>query len=308
VKNIFAVNSASNTLSMFSISEKDPTDLQLVGTPVSLPGEFPNTVAASASHRLVCVGMTGATAGVSCASFSHQGVGAMDGLRPFDLVQTTPPMGPANTVSQTLFSADGKMLLAMVKGNPAANKTDFVAAYSVDEVRAGISQVSSQVATSSPEGTAVLFGTVTIPGTSNLFATDASFGAAVLSVDSAGTTTLVGKGVIEGQMATCWAMISPATSTGFTTDVLRPIITEMSLTDASVIATHDLTSTGNPGFLDMAASGNFLYALSPGNGTAAPAIAVLDISGGPGTAKLTQFFDLSTTGVTSTLQGAAVLA
>jgi hypothetical protein len=232
----------------------------------------------------------------------------MDGLRPFDLGQTTPPMGPTNTVSQTLFSADGKLLLAMVKGDPAANKTDFVAAFPVDKAQHGYSQVSSQGATSSPEGTAVLFGTVTIPGTSNLFATDASFGAAVLSVDSAGTTTLVGKGEIEGQMATCWAIISPVTSTGFTTDVLRPIITEMSLTDASLVASHDLTSTGSAGFLDMAAGGSFVYALSPGNETAAPSIAVLDVSGGPGTAKLAQFFDVSGMGVTSTLQGAAVLA
>lgn len=306
-KYVFAVNSGSNTLSMFSISDQDPTELQLVGEPVSLPGEFPNTVAASASSRLACVGMTGAKAGVSCASFSHRGLGVMDALRPFDLGQTTPPAGAANTVSQTLFSEDEGFLFAIVKSNPMTNRSGFVASFPVEKTPWQHAQVATEGVTSTPEGTAVLFGTVTIPGTSNLFATDASFGAAVLSVDGAGTTALIGKGEIPDQMATCWAIVSPKTSTGFTTDVLRPVITEMSLTDASVVASYDLSATGNPGFLDMAAAGNFVYALSPGDENGGAAVAVLDVSGGPGTAKLVQFFDLGGLGVTSSMQGLAVV-
>ncbi|AEO67322.1 uncharacterized protein THITE_2129246 [Thermothielavioides terrestris NRRL 8126] len=60
---LFAINAGSNTLSMLSISPSDPTDLRLVGKPVPIPGDFPNTVAASSKHNLACVGATGVRAG-----------------------------------------------------------------------------------------------------------------------------------------------------------------------------------------------------------------------------------------------------
>src|SRR5689334_17539099 len=109
---------------MLSISPSDPTKLTPVGQPVSIPGEFANTVAASPKHNIVCAGTSGALAGVACGRFSDRGgLGPMDGLRPFDLGQTTPPVGPTNTLSQVFFSADESMLFATVKGDPAANKT-----------------------------------------------------------------------------------------------------------------------------------------------------------------------------------------
>ncbi|CAG7560661.1 unnamed protein product [Fusarium equiseti] len=289
---VFAVNAGSNTLSMLTVSRDDPTKLTMVGEPVKVPGEFPNTVAASAKSNIVCVGMTGAKAGVSCSSFSAKGLSAMDDLRPFDLNQTTPPAGPTNTVSQVLFSDDDSMLFAMVKGDPAVNNTGFMASFNVEQAGQGMA-VSMQEARSSPEGTAVLFGSQVIPGTSKVFATDASFGAAILEVD--GQTceaTTVATGEVEGQMATCWAAISEMTKTAFVTDVGRNRVVEMSLEDASVISELDLTCNGDPGLIDLAAAGNFLYALSPGNGTTSAAVTVLDVSGGSGSAKMVQHFEL----------------
>jgi hypothetical protein len=160
---------------------------------------------------------------------------------------------------------------------------------------------------SSPAGTAVLFGSAVIPDTSNIFATDASFGAAVLSASGDGTATVVGKGVIDGQKATCWAAISPVTNTAFVSDVAVPRIIEMSLTDASIINTVDLSASGDPGFIDMVAAGNFLYALSPGDGTTQAAVTVLDVSGGTGTANMVQRFELGGLGVGTRAQGMAVL-
>ncbi|KAH7226307.1 hypothetical protein IWW34DRAFT_601156 [Fusarium oxysporum f. sp. albedinis] len=291
--NIFAVNAGSNTLSMLRVSRSDPTKLQMVGKPVQVPGEFPNTVAASAKNGVVCVGSTGAKAGVSCSSFSRQGLGAMDELRTIDLGQTTPPAGPTNTLSQVLFSDDESMLFTMVKGDPAVNKTGFISVANV-EMNNGVAAVSKQDARSSPEGTAVLFGSQVIPGTSKVFATDASFGAAILDVDpNSCEATTAAKGAVQGQKATCWVAISPATKSAFVTDVGRNRVVEMSLEDASVVSELDLTCNGDPGLIDLAASGNFLYALSPGNGTTQAAVTVLDVSGGSGSAKMVQHFELA---------------
>ncbi|KAI0124086.1 hypothetical protein BJ170DRAFT_638125 [Xylariales sp. AK1849] len=296
--NLFAVNAGSNTVTMFAIDAKDPTKLTMVGQPAAIPGDFPTTVAASKSNQQVCVGCTGAQAGVSCASFSAQGIGAMDSLRAFDLGQTTPPVGPTNTVSQVFFSDDGSMLLSTVKGDPAVNKTGFLAAF---PVTAG--SVGQQGVQTSPDGTAVLFGSTTIPGSSDLFVTDASFGGAVLGVDGTGAATLKGKGVVDGQMATCWSVISPATNTAFVTDVGTNRLVEMSMTDASVMGQIDLSANGDPGLIDLKAAGNFIYALSPGNGTTQAAMTVVNAV----SKKQVQHIQLDVAGVSKNAQGVAIL-
>ncbi|KAH8640751.1 hypothetical protein IG631_03692 [Alternaria alternata] len=293
IQNLFAVNAGSNTLTMMTISSRDATSLSCVGKPLAIPGEFPNTVAASAKNKLACVGTTGAKAGISCASFSRQGLGQMDELRSFDLGQSTPPVGPLNTVSQTFFSSDESALFTTVKGDPTVNNTGFLSTYSV-QASNGAATLSKKDVRSSPNGTAVLFGSATLSNDpSTLFVTDASFGATVLSIDSKGQATVKGKQAIDGQAATCWATISDATNSAFVTDVGVNRVVEMSLDDASIIKQLDLSANGDPGLIDLRAAGNFVYALSPGNGTTAAAITVLDVSGGQGSMKQVQHFDLS---------------
>ncbi|KAH7070058.1 hypothetical protein FB567DRAFT_539749 [Paraphoma chrysanthemicola] len=306
--NIFAVNAGSNTLTMMSISAADPTRLTMLGQPVAIPGEFPNTVAASMKNKLVCVGTTGAVAGISCASFSaKKGLGKMDALRAFDIGQTTPPVGPTNTVSQTFFSNDESMLFTTVKGDPAVNNTGFLSTFSVQQTRNGASKLSMQDVRSSPQGTAVLFGSATIPDTPDaLFVTDASFGAAVLSLNQNGEATAAKAQAIDGQAATCWATISDATKSAFVTDVGANRVVEMSIEDASIISQLDLSENGDPGLIDLKSGGNFIYALSPGNGTTDAAVTVLDVSGGQGSMKMAQHFELG--GIAGkTAQGMAVL-
>jgi hypothetical protein len=280
----------------------------MIGQPVALPGDFPNTVAASAKNRLVCVGTTGTTNGVSCSSFSEKGLGAMDGLRSFDLNQTNPPVAPMNTVSQLFFSEDESRLFATVKGDPTVSKPGF---FSVFPVEGGSWHSTSKLSTneirSSPEGTLVLFGSQDIPGTSNVFVTDASFGGAVVAVDpTTNVASTVAKQEVVGQGATCWVTISSATDTAFVTDVAVNRIVEMSLTDASIVSMLDLSSNGDPGLIDLKAAGNFIYALSPGNGTTTAAVTVVDVSGGPGSARQVQHFDLSEMGVDKNAQGMAL--
>ncbi|TGJ81826.1 hypothetical protein E0Z10_g6949 [Xylaria hypoxylon] len=280
--NLFAVNPGSNTVSMFAISRQDPTKLTLVGKPVAVPAEFPVTVAASEQNKLVCVGSSGAVAGVSCSKFSAQGIEEMDDLRVFDIGQTTPPVGPKGTVSHVFFSEDESTVFTTVKGDPAKNKTGFLAAFPVgpSDCDSGAS-VSQDGMRSTPAGTVVLFGSSTIPGSDNLFVTDASFGGAVLTngerSDEAASKafSVKAKSAVDGQSATCWVAISPATKTAFVTDVGVNRLVEMSLEDASIKKVIDLSANGDPGLIDLRAAGHLVYALSPGNGTTPPAVTVV---------------------------------
>lgn len=295
---------------MLTVSPNDPLSLQMVGQPAALPGTFPNTVAASMKNSLVCVGTTGSQAGISCANFDAQnGIGKMDALRPFELGQSDPPAGPLNTISQTLFSEDESMLFTMVKGDPTKNNTGFMSAIPVeggaasqDGACAGMGKLSAKETRSSPMGTAVLFGSAVIPGSSppQIFVTDASFGAGILSVDGASQATLVANQSIADQMATCWATVSEATNTAFITDVGINRIVEMSLKDASIVGEMDLRGvTPDPGLIDLKAAGNFVYALSPGNGTTESAISVMDAT----SKKLVQHATLGSLGVKATAMG-----
>ncbi|ORY17277.1 hypothetical protein BCR34DRAFT_51332 [Clohesyomyces aquaticus] len=349
-QNLFAVNAGSNTVSMFTISASDPSSLQQVGQPAALSGTFPNTVAASSKNSLVCVGTTGSKAGVSCANFNAKtGIGKMDALRPFDLGQSDPPVGPTNTVSQSFFSEDENTLFTTVKGDPAVNKTGFLSAFAVDG-KAGVqtrnnanggqkwkgngkgkgkgkangnaagnaannacnqgnaaSTLSTKDTQSSPPGTAVLFGSAPIPGQNKIFVTDASFGAGILSLDSANKAVLSANQSIGDQKATCWATISAVSNSAFVTDVGINRIVEMSLEDASIMNIVDLSkepaSAADPGLIDLKAAGNFVYALSPGNGTSDAAISVVDVT----SKKLVQHATLKAVGAGANAQGMAVL-
>lgn len=279
-----------------------------MGQPMPVSGEFPNTVAASSKNNLVCVGTTGAIAGISCATSSaSKGLGQFDQLRAFDIGQSTPPVGPANTVSHTFFSNDESMLFTTVKGDPAVNNTGFLSTFKVQNCNSGMATLSTEDVRSSPNGTAVLFGSAPIPHRPNqLFVTDASFGAAILSVDHNAQASVAHSQAIDGQAATCWSTISAATKSAFVTDVGMNRVVEMSLDDASIISQLNLTANGDPGLIDLRSAGSFIYALSPGNGTTPAAITVLDVSGGQGSMKMAQHFVLE--GIAgSTAQGMAVL-
>jgi len=303
MQNLFAVNAGSNSVTMLAIDPTDPTKLTMIGQPVSVPGEFPNTVAASAKNNLVCVGSSGAVAGVSCSAFSAQGIAAMDTLRAFDLKQTTPPVGPTNTVSHAFFSQDENTLFTTVKGDPTVNNTGFLAAFPVSGSCSGKS-VSQKAMNSSPAGTAVLFGSSTIPGSTDLFVTDASFGGAVLSVDSkTDVATVKGKGEVDGQKATCWVAISTATKTAFVADVGTNRLVEMSTTDATILGQVDLSANGDPGLIDLRAAGSFVYALSPGHGTTQAAVSVVDVV----KKQQIQHFSLQGVGAGKNAQGMAIM-
>ncbi|SCU95365.1 LAMI_0F02190g1_1 [Lachancea mirantina] len=262
--NLFVVNAGDNTVSIFAIDAYNPTNLTLLGEPAKLPGEFPVSVDASLLHELVCVATTGASSGVTCAPYSpNVGIGKFDFLRSFELGQSTPPVGPANTVSQVYFSEDETSLITTVKGKGTPENNGFVSIYPVVVPSGfeGARLAPADIRTSLNE-TNLLFGFQQIPESSQYFVADPSFGAAIISVDEAsGVSRVLHRQEIPGQKATCWAAVSPASNSAFVTDPRVGHVVELSLFDASIVSVLNTTRT----YVDIAAAGGYVYALSPGS-------------------------------------------
>ena len=271
-----AVNAGSNTLAMMAIAADDPCELTMVGQPQNTMGEFPVTAAISLKNNMACVANSGTKAGLACFAMD-----AKKGFQPlmqqqiaFPLEQTTPPVGPTNTVSQVLFNQDESMVMTTVKGDPTKNNTGFLSMLPINN-----GCPAAQDTRSSPAGTAVLFSTAPIPGTSNLLATDASFGAATIFIT--GTPKVVAKAPVAGQKATCWAIISPQTKTAFVTDVGINHIVEVDPASERILQSTSLPNA-NPGIVDLVAAEKMVYALSPGDGKKTKAaVAVVDVSQSP---------------------------
>ena len=103
---LLAVNGGSNTLSLFRISDSDPTSLMLVGSPVDTLGDFPVSVTYSAKCKTACVLNGGKRDGVSCFAVSATGLKPLDASpRPVGLGQSAnPPTGPPSTASMIAFN------------------------------------------------------------------------------------------------------------------------------------------------------------------------------------------------------------
>lgn len=287
---------------MFKIDQNDAANLTMIGEPAAIPGEFPVTVGTSVKHSMACVGYTGAKSGTSCAEFTQMGLGQMKQVVGFDLGQTTPPVGPTNSVAQVFFTADESRLITTVKGDPNTNKTGFISVLPFKDSCS--STFEDADIRSSPSGTAVLFGGVNIPNTSDLFITDASFGATLLDLNqTTEKVSLKQKVTIKGQQATCWAAHSQARESFFVTDAAVNRLVEISEDGSKIMSILDLAANGDPGLIDLEVSGRFVYSLSPGNGTTPAAITVVDSFKG----SQIQHFSLDKLGAGKQSQGMAIL-
>ena len=298
---------------MFSICPKDPTKLTMIGQPQSTNGDFPVTLGVSMKNSLACVGNTGAKAGISCATICpSSGLGTFDALRPFDLNQTTPPSGPLQDIADVFFNDDENKLITTVKGNPNITPAfqGFMSIFPVTKSANGsvLGGPSTEVR-SNPNGTAILFGTVQIPGTTNLLATDASFGAVVMAVNSKSNVgTVLHSLTIPNQTATCWVTISPKTKSAYITDIANNRLIEMDTTTGAMVGEPVVVDNGNVGMTDLVAGGNFIYALSAGEeGKTTSAVQVFDVSAGRGKARLVQNLDVSSLGVGVSAQGMQII-
>lgn len=221
-----------------------------------------------------CVSNTGHRANIMCFRMTEQGLEPYDETpRPvtLDPVQSDPVKGPPNTVSQVLFNYDDSALISMIKGDPTA-KPPTVGYVSYFPIQDG--DISRDETRSTPEGTeGGLFGSQALPN-GNIFATDFTFGTVMLGVDEKGVVSTISKYSIPHNGATCWVTQSALTNTLYTTDAGHNYVAGFSPETGKPIASSTQNGTSDPGvsWLDngvpsmnaVVASGDLLYAISPG--------------------------------------------
>ena len=286
---LFAVSGGSNTINLFEISRSDPTNLTRIGGAVST-APFPISVAVLPTESLVCVGVGGFTAGVSCATYSATtGIGELDELRPFFSSQNpAPASGQFSEIGALFFNDEGTALFTAVKGNQipgALGQGRFLSAFPVANGTVSRTQVTSY-----PDGVTFLYGSTFIPGTDKILTTDLT-GAAVFSVNASYQTDATSfKTSIFNNTCTCWAAVSATTRTGFVTDPALARLAELDLDTGEVLKAVVVEPAS--GLLDLAAAGDRLYVLAVGGVTGVPAtVAVFDLSGGRGTFQQIQNFN-----------------
>ncbi|KAF8890260.1 hypothetical protein CPB84DRAFT_1816359 [Gymnopilus junonius] len=303
-KMLVTVNAGSNTLSMFSINSNNPSQLTMVGSPVSSEGEFPMSVAINSNATMVCVLNGGAVDGVNCYTpDKNLGLIAMPNtLRPLGLNQTTPATGPAGTASHVVFSEDGTKLFASVKGVPPT--PGFIAAWDI----ASDGSLSAEPVKSAPSTGGLLpFSMTVIPGTNAILATDAgvgfdifNFGGNVNAANINGTQNAASAlsatssvVAIDGQMATCWSSFAPKSGNFYLTDIGTSTITEVNVDknlNGTIVKQYPQIAGSATIDNDVAAIGgnNFLYVLAPN----ATTINVLSVNT-PGQAASVQNFNFA---------------
>ncbi|RCI13347.1 hypothetical protein L249_0797 [Ophiocordyceps polyrhachis-furcata BCC 54312] len=263
---LFTVNPGSNTVSRFLIPNKDPLHPKLEGEPVSSGGEFPNSIAYSEKNKLACVSNTGNKAGVQCFSVPERGpLEHMGGFMPLPVNQTSPPVGPINTVSDIVFNPSETALYVSIKGD--GKGLGYLYAYRVVNGKVDPTPVISR-----PPGLMVDFS-LTFFSDDAAVMTDAAYGASYLALGKDLSATVSKKIEIPGQNATCWSVYSPAFNAVYVTDVKSPNITTLDPTSGEIkfVSPGDKKAMGS---VDAIADRSWLYVLQ-----AIPAIARFDLRG-----------------------------
>lgn len=232
---LLTVNAGSNTVSLFTIPKDDILHPKLACSPVSTLGEFPQSIAYSPLHKTgtihpipchnstnrmayilihisACVLNGGAIAGITCYSVSSSGLKTLGGLRPISLNETTPPVGPAGTVSDIIFNPSQTALIATVKGN--GMDAGFIYAYRVSWG----GTIATKPIVSRPSELAVDFSISFLGSDSRAIVTDPSYGASIVEVNSQYEFSVQKKIPVAGEKAICWSVFSRGYDTVFIFD------------------------------------------------------------------------------------------
>lgn len=226
----------------------------------------------------------------------EKGLRALGGLRAIALNQTTPPVGPAGTVSDIVFNPSQTALIAVVKGN--GMDAGFIYAYPVE----WDGSVSTKAVLSRPAELAVDFSISFLGSDSRAIITDPSYGASLVDISPGFEFTVARKIVVAGEKAICWSVYSQQYDTVFIFDGGLTTITLINPRSGAIRGTI-VGAAETAGNLDSQEHGQFLYVL---NG--APYVSVLDSSvvAQGETPKEVQNFDLSALGSRQGFQGLAI--
>ena len=226
----------------------------------------------------------------------EKGLSAQGSLRHIPLNQTTPPVGPPDTVSDIVFNPSQTALIVTVKGN--GKDPGYIYAYPVS----WDGSISSQAVVSRPADLALDFSISFLGSDSRAVITDPSYGASIVAVSHDLQFSVTDKITIAGESAICWSVYSQMYDTIF---ILDGGLTAITLVDASSGAIKGAIAGANEtaGNLDAKALGEKLYVL---NGAAF--VSVVDNSplGHGGMPTEVQNFDLSALGSRQGFQGLAV--
>jgi hypothetical protein len=292
-KVLAVTNAGSNSVSLFSIDPLWPSNLQMIGKPISSGGEFPLSLAFNKNGTMLCSLNGGFINGVQCFSVDPKaGLQPIsDTFRSLGMNQTTPPTGPEGTASHVIFSEDGKQLIASVKGTVTPPVPGFLAVWDV----LANNTLSRDFARVDPaKGGLLPFSMTVIPGKNAVLATDAGVGFNIFDMSAGAVNSSKSSVVpINGQGATCWSVFSNMTGNFYLTDVKTSIVTEVNV-DSALAGTivKQYVTANNSGTIDLdvaTISGNdYLYVLSAN----ASAVDVMALSG-PGQAQSIQTLDLA---------------
>ncbi|KAF8324831.1 hypothetical protein F5887DRAFT_1021521 [Amanita rubescens] len=268
-------NPGSDTISVFSISENDPSLLAPLGTPVWSRGEFPVSVAFNKAGDVLCALNTGSLNGISCYNADKaKGLTPIpNATRYLHLNQTSPVSGPfLGSAGQIIFSEDEQLLIVTVKGINATTHAGYLAAWDVYE-NFTLSQNFNRVAL--PAGANYPYSVTIIPGGNALLAADPAMGFDVFfnisGNSNRGDQRNIGVGSyaysIPNQLTTCWSAYSPISQNYYLSDLLENRITIISIDTNLKSTIIDYISLGNDfGPLDVATvvvgGQGFLYVLS----------------------------------------------
>ncbi|KAJ3774934.1 hypothetical protein FB446DRAFT_664175 [Lentinula raphanica] len=295
------VNAGSHTVSLFAIDETDPSNLTLIGEPVSSGGHFPTSVAFNNAGDTVCVLNGGYINGVSCFSVNQtSGLQVIpDATRYLPLNQTTPATtGAGSTVGQVLFSADDTQLLASVKGflpGPPA-LVGYIAVWNINESDHSLSE-DYQTATPPKNGNNP-FGFTRIVGESSaVIAADTNDGFTIFDLADESKSSSVDVNTLG---AICWSAYSPKTGNYYMIDAGGAVFEVNVDSNLKGSVVQQYNSTNMIGLFDgeIAALQNndYLYILAENFST----IEVMSLNG-PGQAQHIQSLD-----VVSTLMSAGI--
>ncbi|KAI0832110.1 hypothetical protein BC628DRAFT_1336224 [Trametes gibbosa] len=273
------VNSGSNTVSLFSIDPRKPTNITPLGYPVSSEGEFPSSLAFNADGSRLCVLNGGMVNGVLCYTVDKT-LGLVpipNTLRSLGFNQTTPANGPPGSVSDIAFSEDGRTLLVSYKGTATA--PGYLAAWDV-QADGSLSAQHREIALA--QGGMVAFSLTPIPQQNAFFVADPGVGYDIVDLSGKKRDAAT---AVNGQMATCWSAYSSKTGTYFAIDVGANTIREVQLDGnlkGSIVGSYPLAAGTSPLDSEVATirGKDYLYVL----GANATSVEVFALNG-PGKAK-----------------------
>ena len=233
---LFVVNAGSNSLSMFTISPSDATQLTLLSVqPVN--GWFPISVAVNSMYACVLTG--GNVTGIRCFTYNSSGlyvISTFDRTLTSFLSQSIPPSGPPRTWSEILFSADNNALIVSVKGSNATAQ-GYLLFFPFSNNRAVL---ASNPVLQTPTN-AILPFSMTLVGSNGLLVTDPG-ASGVLTMNYQSTNGTISNSMFTPINASiagalCWSTFSSITGNYYVIGASTATIVELNL---------NLSSTNNP--------------------------------------------------------------